>query len=52
MENVSLSEVLAPQQFWDYILYGIILFQFVVLFLLFSGSQGLFCSDFLRTLSP
>jgi hypothetical protein len=38
MENVTLSEVLAPQQVWDYALYGIFAVQVVVLGLLFSAS--------------
>jgi len=38
MENVTLSEVLAPQQVWDYGLYVIFVIQLIVLGLLFSGS--------------
>jgi hypothetical protein len=39
MENITLSEALAPQQVpWDYILYIIFAMQVVVLALLFSGS--------------
>jgi len=38
MNNVSLADVLAPQQSWDYFLYVIIIIEFILMALLFSGS--------------
>lgn len=36
--DISISDVFAIQQWWDYVVYGIIFLQLILLVLLFSGS--------------